>query len=158
MILYISVMSTVTFPFSFLMLLIWALACIFSENQLLVSLMFYIVFFISISLTSVLIFVNYFLLLALDFVSCSLVALDVRLGCLRFFLFPELFSQVLSPLFSFWDSYNANVGAFNVPEVLDCPHFILFSLFCFVAVISTILPSSSRICFSASSYCAIDSF
>ena len=85
MVLYISVMSTVTFPFSFLMLLIWALSCTFSKNQLLVSLMFYIVFFISISLTSFLIFVIYFLLLALDFVSRSLVALDVRLGCLRFF-------------------------------------------------------------------------
>ena len=56
---------------------------IFSKNQLLVLLMFAIVFFVYISFISVLIFMISFLLLTLGFfVLLSLVALGVRLDCL----------------------------------------------------------------------------
>ena len=59
-------------------------------------------------------------------------------------------------LFSFWDPYNANVGACNVvPEVSQSSFlFILFSVFCFAAVISTILSSRSFI--HSSSVCCLD--
>ena len=52
----------------------------------------------------------------------------------------------------FWDPYNANVGAFNVSQgslILSSFVFILFSLFCSMALISTILSSRSLICTSA---------
>ena len=75
-------MSVVTSPFSFLILLIWTLSLfilislskglsiwfIFSKNQLLVSLIFSIVFLVSISFISAQIFMISFLLLALGFV------------------------------------------------------------------------------------------
>ena len=95
MFLCIAVVSVVTSPFSFLILLIWTLSLlflmslakglsiffIFSKNQLLVSLIFSIVF--SISFISALIFMISFLLLALGlFVLLSLAALSIRLGCL----------------------------------------------------------------------------
>ena len=86
MILCISVMSVVTSPFSFLILLIWvpSLFClrslargssiwlIFSKNQLYVSLIFSMVFFVSTSLISALIFMISFLLLTLGLVCSSL--------------------------------------------------------------------------------------
>jgi len=58
---------------------------------------------------------------------------------LRYFLISFLF------LF-FWDLYN------NPRGLCGCPHFLLFifSLLCSALVISTILYSSSLICFSAS--------
>ena len=85
MILCISVMSLVTSPFSFLILLIWVLSLfclvslakglsillIFSKKQLFVSLILSMVFFVSISLISALIFMISFLLLTLGLV-CSL--------------------------------------------------------------------------------------
>ena len=66
---------------------------IFSDNQLLASLIFSVVFFISISFISALIFMISFRLLTLGFV-CSLFAL-IALGVglsfyLKFFLFPEV--------------------------------------------------------------------
>ena len=78
-------MSVVTSPFSFLILLIWVLSLfclislakglsillIFSKNQLFVSLTFSMVFFVSISLISALIFMISFLLVTLGLV-CSL--------------------------------------------------------------------------------------
>ena len=86
MILCTSVMSIVTSPFSFLTLLIWVLSLfflislvkglsillIFSKNQLFVSLIFSMVFFVSISLISALIFMISFLLLTLGLVCSSL--------------------------------------------------------------------------------------
>ena len=104
MILCISIVSIVTSPFSFLILLIWILffflmsltkhlsiLFIFSKNQLLVSLIFAVVFCISISFISAMIFMISFLLLTLGFVCfLSLVALGVRIGCLKFFLFLEV--------------------------------------------------------------------
>ena len=63
----------------------------------------------------------------------------------------QIFSQTLS-LF-FWNIYNANVGEINVvPRSLKLSSFIyvLFSLFCSSAVISSILSSSTFICSSAS--------
>ena len=72
----------------------------------------------------------------------------------------NLFKYSLRPflsLFSFWYTYNVNVGAFNVvPETVLISFHILFSLFCSIAVISTILSPSSLI-HSASLFC-IDSF
>ena len=55
-------------------------------------------------------------------------------------------------LFFFWYPYNANVGACNIlPEVSQSSFlFILFSIFCFAAVISTILSFRSFICTPAS--------
>ena len=84
MILCISVVSIGT-SFSFPISLIWILSLfflmslakglsilfIFSKNQLLVSLIFAIVFFVSISFISGLIFMTSFLLLTLDFVCSS---------------------------------------------------------------------------------------
>ena len=81
----ISVVSVVTSPFSFLILLIWVLSLfflvslanglsilfIFSKNQLLVLLIFATVFFVSISFLSTLIFMISFLLLTLGFVCSS---------------------------------------------------------------------------------------
>ena len=72
----------------------------------------------------------------------------------KYFLRPFLF------LFFFWDPYNSNVGAFSaVPEVSEIVFnsFHSFSLFCSLAVISTILSSSSLIRYSAS-VIVIDSF
>ena len=61
---------------------------IFSEKQLLVSLIFSIVFFISISFISALIFMISFLLLTLGFVCSSFSScFRCKLGYLRFFLF-----------------------------------------------------------------------
>ena len=57
-----------------------SISFIFSKNQLLVSLIFAIVFFVSISVISALIVMIPFLLLTLGFVLLSLVALSVRLG------------------------------------------------------------------------------
>ena len=82
MVLCISAVSVVTSPFSFLILLIWALSLffltslakdlsvlfIFSKSQLLVSLIFSVVFFVSTSFISALIFMISFLLLTLGFV------------------------------------------------------------------------------------------
>ena len=83
LLLCISVVSTVTLPFAFLILLIWILSLfflslakgllilfIFSNCQLLVSSIFAIVFFVSISFISALIFMIFFLLLTLGF-GCS---------------------------------------------------------------------------------------
>ena len=81
----ISAVSVVTSPFSFLILLICVLSLfflmslanglsilfIFSKNQLLFLLIFAIVFFVSISFISALIFVISFLLLTLGFVCSS---------------------------------------------------------------------------------------
>ena len=81
----ISAVSVVASPFSFLNVLIWVLSLfflmclanglsisfIFSKNQLLVLLMFGIVFFVSISFISALIFMISFLLLTLGFVCSS---------------------------------------------------------------------------------------
>ena len=61
----------------------------FSKNQVLVSLIFAIIFFIFISSSSALFFTISFLILTLGFV-LSLVALGVRLGCLKLFLFIEV--------------------------------------------------------------------
>ena len=50
-----------------------------------------------------------------------------------YFLFKYFLRPLLS-LFSFWDPYNANAGAFKVvPEVSNCPHvfsFFFFNLLC----------------------------
>jgi len=64
----------------------------------------------------------------------------------------QIFSQVLS-LFSFWDPYNANLVCLMLSLRslrLSSFLFILFSIFCSVAVIFTILSSRSCICSSAS--------
>ena len=112
-ILCISVVSIVTSPFSFLMLSIWVLSLffllslakglsilfIFSKNQLLVSLIFAIVFFVSVSFISALIFMIFFLLLTLGFV-CSSFSSCFRCKVRFFiFLFPEvrLYSYKLTP-------------------------------------------------------------
>ena len=85
-----------------------------------------------------------------------------RLGSLfPFPCFPTLgvFSTIISSdiflgTFSLlWDPYNVNAGVFNVvPEVSQALFFfkILFSIFCFAAMISTVLSSRSFICSSAS--------
>ena len=68
-------------------------------------------------------------------------------------LFKYFLSLFLFFLFFFWDPYNSNVGAFNVvPGSLRLSSilYILFSLFCSVVVISTILSSRSLIRSSAS--------
>ena len=65
----------------------------------------------------------------------------------RYFLSPFLF------LFLFWDPCNLNIGAFMLSHRslrLSSILFILFSLFCSVVVISTILSSMSHIRSSAS--------
>ena len=80
---------------------------------------------------------------------------------LKYFLMAFLF------VFFFWDSYDSNVGAFNiVPEVLRLSSFLLirFSFFLSSSFISTILCATSLILSSASislqsafdlSYCII---
>ena len=95
---------------------------------------------------------------------CVLNCFSLDLSCMGFFVpfgldrvfpFPwwgnfqlyslEKFSIHFHFLF-FWDPYNSNVGAFDiVPEVSETilSSFHSFSLFCFSAVISTILSSSS---------------
>ena len=55
---------------------------IFSKNQLSIPLIFAIIFSVSISFVSALIFVIYFFPLTLGFVCFSLIALGVRLCCL----------------------------------------------------------------------------
>ena len=63
-------------------------------------------------------------------------------------------------LFFFWYPYNANVGACNIlPEVSQSSFlFILFSIFCFAAVISTILSSRSSVpLFFCLCYSTVDS-
>ena len=105
----ISVVSVVT-SFSFLILLIWVLSLfflmsladglsilfIFSKNQLLVLLIFAVVFFVSISFISALIFmISVFLLTLGFFVLLSLIALGVRLGC----LFEMFLHRGLVPVF-----------------------------------------------------------
>ena len=63
----------------------------------------------------------------------------------KYFLRPILF------LFFLWDPCNLNVGVFNVvPDVSEIVLNCFYSLFCSVAVISTILSSSSLIHPSAS--------
>ena len=85
MILYISVLSVVSSPFSFLILLIWffslcflmslanglSVLFIFSKNQLLALLIFAMVSLVSFAFISALIFMISFLLLTLGFLICS---------------------------------------------------------------------------------------
>ena len=97
MILFISVLSVVISPFSFLILLMWffylsflmslvnglSILFIFSKNQLLALLILAVVSFVSFVFICALIFMIYFLLLILGcFISSFLVALDVELGYL----------------------------------------------------------------------------
>ena len=105
MILCISVLSVVISPFSFLILLIWffsifffflvsltnalSISFIFSKNQLLVSLIFAMVSFVSFSLISPLIFMISFLLLTLGFLIYSFSS------CFRCRLFISLLSCFL---------------------------------------------------------------
>ena len=75
----------------------------------------------------------------------------------------NLFKYFLSSflfLFFFWDPYNSNVGVFNVvTEVSETVlNSFLFSLFCSVVVIATILSSRSLIRSSASVILVYDSF
>ena len=68
---------------------------------------------------------------------------DVSYYLIKYFLRPFLFS--------FWDPYNANVGASDIfPEVSETVVISFYPLFCPLAVISTILSSSSLIHSSAS--------
>ena len=70
-------------------------------------------------------------------------------------------SDIFSGLFvSFWDPYGAIVGVFNVvPEVSDTLliSFILFSSFCYAAVISNTVFQLNHLFFCLS-YSAINSF
>ena len=94
---------------------------------------------------------------------------SLGLSWMGFSVFPECFISGISivfgynffpyflcpffPPFSFWDPFYANIGVFNVvPEYLRLSSdlFILFSLPFSVAMISTILWSSSLIYSSAS--------
>ena len=93
---------------------------------------------------------------------CFLILADCSLFHIRnvfsYYLFKYFLRSFLS-LF-FWYPYNARVAALNVvPEVswVVFIFFILFSIFCSVAVISTILSPVSLIRFSAC-YFAVDSF
>ena len=84
----------------------------------------------------------------LDFCDCFL--FHVR-EILSYYLFKYFLKPLLS-LF-FWDIYNVNVGEFNVVlRYLKLSSFIyiLFYLFCYAAVISTNLSSSTVVCSSAS--------
>ena len=86
---------------------------------------------------------------------CFLDVVDYFLSDVREVFSSYLFKYFLRSFLSFfslWGPYNVNVGAFNVvPGLLSCLHFfILFSIFCSTAVISTILPSRSFIYSSAS--------
>ena len=82
---------------------------------------------------------------------CFLDLIDSLLSHIREVFNYNLFKYFPSPflfLFFFWDPYNSNVGVFNVvPEVSETVSilFFLFSLFCSVVVISTILSSRSLI-------------
>ena len=61
----------------------------------------------------------------------------------------NLFKNFLIPFLFFRDSYNSNVGVFDLVQRslrLSSVLFILFTLFCSPEVISTILSSSSLIC------------
>ena len=88
------------------------------KNQLLVSLIFAVFFFVSISFVSAWIFMTSFLLLTLGFVLFSLVVLGIRLGCLRFLLFPEVRLYC----------YKLSSQNFCGPQVLDHHVFILICL------------------------------
>ena len=68
----------------------------------------------------------------------------------NYYLFKYFLRPFLS-LSSFWDPYNVNFGALNVVQRslrLSSFPFILFSVFCSAAVISTILSSRSFTCAS----------
>ena len=80
--------------------------------------------------------------LALDFL-CFLDLVDYfpMLGKFSAIISSNIFS---SPFSLFWDSYNVNVGTYNVfPEFSEAVFifFILLSIFCSMAVISAILSS-----------------
>ena len=121
MILCISAVSVVTSPFSFLIVLIWVLSLfflmslanglsilfIFSKNQLLVLLIFAIVFFASISFICALIFMISFLLLTLGFV------------CSSFSSFFRCISLKLS-LVWFWAS---KMGLYYIQSSVTCLFF-----------------------------------
>ena len=124
----ISAVSFVTSPFSFLILLIWVLSLfflmslanglsilfIFLRNQLLVLSIFAIVFFVSISVISALIFMISFLLLTLGFV-CSSFSTSFRYILLELFDFyltnvfpdqsPWLNSTLFWPILTFFWKY-----------------------------------------------------
>ena len=125
MILCISAMSVVTYPFSFLILFIWVLSLFFlmslargwsvlfilSKNQLLVSLIFVIISFISFSFISDLIFMISFFLQTLGF-ACSFFSSSFR--CMfRLFIWDF-------PCFSRWDfiAMNFPLGASLVVQWL----------------------------------------
>ena len=75
----------------------------------------------------------------------------------------NLFQNFLTPFlfpFFFWDPYNSNIGAFDIiPEVSETilRSFTLFTLFCSLEVISTILSSSSLIHSCASDFLLFNS-
>ena len=62
-------------------------------------------------------------------------------------LCPQVFSHALSFCLLFWDSYDLNVGAFNIVSEVSEVVLIYFFLFSFI---STILSSTSLILCSAS--------
>ena len=77
----------------------------------------------------------------------------------------KLLKYFLRPfLFSFWDPYRTNAASVECQMLsqrsvrLSSILFILFSLYCLVAVISSNLSSRSLICSSASVIFAMDSF
>ena len=85
---------------------------------------------------------------------CFLDLVDYFLSHIKEIFSYYLFKYFLRSYFSlfFWDPYNVNLGLFNVvPESLRLPSFlfILLSIFCSAAVISTILSSRLFICSSA---------
>ena len=141
MIFCISAVSVVTSPFSFLILLMWVFSLfllmslakglsilfIFSKNQLFVSLIFSIVF-VSISLISAMIFMISFLLLPLVlFVLFSLVALDIRLGCLCV-IFLVSWGNVVLLLTSLSEQFLLHVIGFGLPG-FHCPLFLVIFWF-----------------------------
>ena len=102
--------------------------------------------------------------------ACVLTCFSLSLSCVGLCtswtyltIFFSMFGKFLTMIFKnflilflflfFWDPYNSNVGAFNMSQRslrLPLILFILFTLFCSLAVISTILSSSSLICYFAS--------
>ena len=63
----------------------------------------------------------------------------------------EYFVMAFLFVFFFWDSYDSNVGVFDiVPEVSEVVLISFNSFFLYVSFISTILPSTSLILSSAS--------
>ena len=107
MFLCISVVSVLISPLSLLILLIWVLSLVFCSWVWLKVINFvYILeesafrfidlfysFLHPISFISALIFMISFVLLTLDFVCSSLAVLGIKLGCLRFLLFPAKLLQ-----------------------------------------------------------------